>query len=56
LAGASPELEAALRESQRAMATLLSVLPGMAYRCRNDRDWTMEFVSEGCLTLTGFAC
>jgi len=46
----------ALREKERALSVLMSNLPGMAYRCRNDRHWTMEFVSEGCLALTGHPC
>ncbi|HEX8696051.1 MAG TPA: PAS domain S-box protein [Longimicrobium sp.] len=43
-----------LRESRGALAALLAHLPGMAYRCRNDRLWTMELVSEGCRDLTGW--
>jgi len=46
--------EHALRESRRQLTTLMSNLPGMAYRCKNNPDWTMEFVSEGCHSLTGY--
>ncbi len=46
--------EAALIESQRALSTLMSNLPGMAFRCRNDQNWPMEFVSEGCFELLGY--
>ena len=48
------ETERSLRENERRLATLLSNLPGMAYRCKNDRDWTMKFVSGGCEALTGY--
>jgi len=43
-----------LMESQRKLATLMGNLHGIAYRCMNDPDWTMIFMSEGCFDLTGF--
>lgn len=46
--------ETALKEKQRTLETLISNLPGVAYKCRNDPHWTMKFVSEGCLELTGY--
>jgi PAS domain S-box-containing protein len=36
------------------ISAILSNLPGMAYRCHNDRDWTMVYVSQGCTALTGY--
>jgi len=46
--------ESALSESERRLSTLMSNLPGIAYRCKNNHNWTMEVVSDGCLELTGY--
>ncbi len=48
------EMERALNESERSKSVLLAHLPGLAYRCNYDRDWTMQYVSEGCFSLTGY--
>ena len=44
----------ALYESERSKAMLLSNLPGMAFRCGFEYGWPMQFISEGCLALTGY--
>ena len=46
--------ERIISEQKRELSTLMSNLPGMAYRCANNINWTMEFVSEGCYQLTGY--
>ena len=48
------QTEAALVESERKLSKLMGNLPGMAYRCRNDKYRTMKFVSAGCKWLTGY--
>ncbi|MCX8061459.1 MAG: GAF domain-containing protein [Anaerolineales bacterium] len=48
------QIAAALRQSRRQLATLINNLPGIAYRCQNDPEWTMEYLSAGCLDLTGY--
>ena len=49
------QMETALYESERSKSVFLSHLPGLAYRCNYDRDWTMQYVSQGCLSLTGYS-
>jgi len=49
------KIEETLRERERVWATLINNLPGFVYRCANDRDWTMEYISHGCLEVTGYA-
>jgi len=44
----APRLEAEM------MRSLLKNLPGMAYRCIDDSRWSMIYVSEGCIDLTGY--
>jgi PAS domain S-box-containing protein len=40
--------------SHRSLTQLVNDLPAMLYRARNNRRWTMEYVSEGCQALTGY--
>jgi PAS domain S-box-containing protein len=47
--------ENALKESERALSTFLGNLPGMAFRCAHDASWSMLFVNNGCLELTGYS-
>ena len=40
---------------QRSISTLTENLSGMAYRCLNDKNRTIEVVSKGAKSLTGYA-
>ena len=48
------KVEKVLRKSERHLSTLLGNLPGISYRCKIDEDWTMLYISEGSITLTGY--
>lgn len=48
------ETARALEESQLRLRNLMSHLPGIVYRCHNDECWTLEFISDGALELTGY--
>jgi PAS domain S-box-containing protein len=42
-------------ESDRKLRTLVDNASGIVYRCKNDRDWTIEYISEGCERITGYS-
>ncbi len=48
------QAEHIIYESERRLKTLLSNLPGVAYRVKNDPDYTPEFISEGILVISGY--
>lgn len=50
----SPSLQRLLQDRPRMLSNLMSNLKGMVYCCLMDADWTMVFVSDGCLPLTGY--
>ena len=43
-----------LKERNRFLEHLIASLPGMIYRCRNDRHWTMEYIAGACREITGY--
>lgn len=43
-----------LLQSQRKLDTLIDTLPGIAFSCINDGQWSMNYLSQGCSDLTGY--
>ncbi len=48
------ERTAALRVGETKFRTLISNIPGVAYRCADDADYTMEFISDAIEPLSGY--
>ncbi len=46
--------ESNLKENLRFLQTLINNLPGFIYRCLNDRDWTMEYLTHQVEDITGY--
>lgn len=41
-------------QNDQMFARLFNNLPGFAYKCKLDKNWTMLFMSEGCKNVTGY--
>ncbi|MDH5383774.1 MAG: PAS domain S-box protein, partial [Candidatus Aminicenantes bacterium] len=46
--------EDALRESEEKFRTLTSNIPGAVYRCADDPDWTVDFISDVIEEISGY--
>jgi PAS domain S-box-containing protein len=47
-------LQMELEENIRRTNSIVNNLNGAVFRCKFDEDWTMEYISEGVLELTGY--
>ena len=52
--GNRKKMESSLAESEKDKAILISNVPGMLFRIGCEKNWTLQFVSSGCLELTGY--
>ncbi|ABG40767.1 multi-sensor hybrid histidine kinase [Paraglaciecola sp. T6c] len=48
------EMERALREREAQFRSLISNIPGIAYRCKNMENWPMVFISDAVESITGY--
>ena len=48
------QVEAELQESRQFLTSLVSNVAGAIYRCANDGDWTMQFISEEIHAISGY--
>jgi PAS domain S-box-containing protein len=45
---------ASLSESENRFKTLVSNIPGATYRCKFDKEWTMEYISDEVEKISGY--
>ena len=50
---ARKEAERKVKEHERQLTSMVRNLPGFVYRCLYDVDWTMLYISDKCLDITG---
>lgn len=43
-----------LKEKEKQLSILIGNLKGIVYRCQNDSDWTMSYLSNGIKEITGY--
>ncbi|TFH49603.1 MAG: PAS domain S-box protein [Bacteroidia bacterium] len=46
--------EEEMRESNKKLNTIINNLRGVVFRCLNDSEWTMKYISDGIYELTGY--
>ncbi len=46
--------EREIKEHERQLSSVISHLPGFVYTCKNDEEWTMLYISNGCKVITGY--
>jgi len=51
---ARKSLEEQLMQNQNMLNTMISNLPGFIYRCANDENYTMYYISDACTQITGY--
>ncbi len=44
-----------VKDSRERLNRILDNLPGVAYKCKNNKNWSMTFVSQGSYQLFGFS-
>ena len=46
--------EEEMRESNKKLSTIINNLRGVVFRCNNDDNWTMQYISDGIYELAGY--
>ena len=46
--------EEEMKESNKKLSTIINNLRGVVFRCDNDSEWTMQYISDGIYELAGY--